>query len=36
MGYAYYKGSLCVTTEIVTEKFDVLRDRLKTMDVKRN
>ena len=28
IGYPYYKGSPCVTTEIITEKFDVLRGRL--------
>ena len=26
--YPYYKGSPCVTTEIITEKFDDLRGRL--------
>ena len=26
--YPYYKGSPCVTTEIITDKFDVLRGRL--------
>ena len=25
IGYPYYKGSPCVTTEIITDKFDVLR-----------
>ena len=28
IGYPYYKGSPCVTTEIITDKFDVLRGRL--------
>ena len=28
IGYPFYKGSPCVTTEIMTDKFDVLRGRL--------
>ena len=28
IGYPYYKGSPCVTTEIITDKFDFLRGRL--------
>ena len=28
IGYPYYKGSPCVTTEIITDKFDVLRGQL--------
>ena len=31
IGYPYYKGSPCVTTEIITDKFDVLRGRLQVV-----